>query len=55
MCHAGTLKPRVELRFMDVLDHQIPYACVPCDFKTGYRRKLDRHLESSNHRRRLIL
>ena len=35
--------------------YQIPFACVPCDFKTGIRKKLDRHLESPNHREKVDL
>ena len=45
-------KSRAELHFYTkhVIDHEIPFACVPCDFKTGDRKKLDKHLESPNHK-----
>ena len=46
-----------ELHFYNhhVPDYQIPYACVPCAFKTGIRKKPDRHLESPNHREKVYL
>ena len=50
-------KSRAELHFYNhhVPDYQIPYACVPCEFKKGIRRKLDRHLEYANHRENVDL
>ena len=46
-----------ELHFYNhhVPDYQIPYACVPCAFKTDIRKKPDRHLESPNHRENVYL
>ena len=48
-------KSRTTLHFYNrhVLEHEIPYACVQCEFKTGDRKKLDRHLESPNHREKV--
>ena len=50
-------KSRTTLHFYNkhVLEHEIPYACVQCEFKTGDRKKLDRHLESPNHREKVDL
>ena len=38
-----------------MLEHEIPYGCVQCEFKTGDRKKPDRHLESPNHREKVDL
>ena len=48
-------KSHAELHFYTkhVMDHEIPFACVPCDFKTGDKKKLDRHLESPNHKEKV--
>ena len=48
-------KSRAELHFYTkhVMDHEIHFACVPCDFKTGDRKKLDRHLESPNQKEKV--
>ena len=44
-------KSRTEVHFYNqhVVDSDIPFVCVTCDFKTGDKRKLDRHLESPGH------
>ena len=48
-------KSRAELHFytQHVVDSEIPFTCVPCDFKTGSKKKLDTHLESPGHREKL--
>lgn len=56
-CNYIENKSRMMLHFYDkhVLEYQIPFTCVPCVFKTGERKKLDRHLESPNHRQKVDL
>ena len=41
-------KSRTEVHFYSqhVVDSDIPYVCVTCDFKTGDKKKLERHVES---------
>ena len=48
-------KSRAELHFytQHVVDSEIPFTCVPCDFKTGSKKKLDTHLVSSGHFQKL--
>ena len=56
-CNYIENKSRMMLHYYDkhVLDYQIPFTCMPCVFKTGERKKLDRHLESPNHREKVAL
>ena len=56
-CNYVENKSRMMLHYYDkhVLEYQIPFTCVPCVFKTGERKKLDRHLESPNHREKVTL
>ena len=44
-------KSRTEVHFnsQHVVDSDIPYLCVPCDFTTGDKKKLETHVESPVH------
>ena len=44
-------KSRTEVHFnsQHVVDSDISYLCVPCDFTTGDKKKLERHVESPVH------
>ena len=48
-------KSRTKVQFYSqhVMDAEIPFVCVTCDFKTGDKKKLDRHLESPGHMEKL--
>ena len=56
-CNYIENKSRMMLHFYNkhVLEYQIPFTCMPCVFKTGERKKLDRHLESPNHKEKVAL
>ena len=56
-CNFVENKSRMMLHYYDkhVLEYQIPFTCVTCVFKTGERKRLDRHLESPNHREKVAL
>ena len=56
-CNYIENKSRKMLHFYDkhVLEYLFPFTCVPCVFKIGERKKLDRHLESPKHKQKVNL